>query len=613
MSTIIEYDIKVNNQSAKKNLEAIGGDINGIKDSIDALTEALGKSVEQISKIGTESDALEEVEQKAQDATKAVKNTGKAAKGTSTGINAIGLAFKAIGIGMVVALLAKLGDAFTRNQKVADFLANATETLSIALSDFVNFATDSTKIVSFMTTEFKKFANLIKAVVLNNISNLVNSLGLLGTTITKLFSGDIKGAVESAKSFGTSIKEGVIDSITGASLVFNYATVAITNYAKQTYNAAKANVELANSAKLAVAELGKQLAISDIAAEKQRQVRDDETESFEKRLAASEALRLELDNREKIVNQLANAEIAVAQAELDKNNNIENQVALIEAQTKKTEALAGIEGQRSEQITSEISLRKEKTTTEEEQLAKELELKRSSAELDRELDLELQELNAETQAEIFEAKRAAIREEQIKLLEDESLTEQQRVMIKKISEAKIANLEKQAKDLSQSNEKESQKFTVGIASQTASTLAGVLGEETAAGKAASIASTTIDTYSSAISAFSSLSGIPVVGPALGAVAAAAAVASGIATVKKIASTKTPGNKSVGTPSLSTPSFANATPSISSTRTVATPSFDNIQSVSPNTTSNTTVRAYVVQGDVTDAVEGDAKINTRRSF
>lgn len=69
--------------------------------------------------------------------------------------------------------------------------------------------------------------------------------------------------------------------------------------------------------------------------------------------------------------------------------------------------------------------------------------------------------------------------------------------------------------------------------------ATLLGESTDAGKAAAVAATTIDTYQSATSAYKSLSGIPVVGPVLGGIAAGVAVAAGLANVKKILSVKTP--------------------------------------------------------------------------
>ena len=72
--------------------------------------------------------------------------------------------------------------------------------------------------------------------------------------------------------------------------------------------------------------------------------------------------------------------------------------------------------------------------------------------------------------------------------------------------------------------------------------ANLLGEQTAAGKAAAIASTTIATYQSATNAYNSLAGIPVVGVGLGIAAAAAAVLSGLSNVRKIASTPTKFNK-----------------------------------------------------------------------
>jgi uncharacterized protein YejL (UPF0352 family) len=71
-------------------------------------------------------------------------------------------------------------------------------------------------------------------------------------------------------------------------------------------------------------------------------------------------------------------------------------------------------------------------------------------------------------------------------------------------------------------------------------LSQIVGQDTVAGKGFAIAKATIDTYQSAVSAYKSLAGIPVIGPALGAIAAAAAVASGIATVKKIVSVQVPG-------------------------------------------------------------------------
>ncbi|MEE1898029.1 hypothetical protein V1389_06770 [Flavobacterium rakeshii] len=82
-------------------------------------------------------------------------------------------------------------------------------------------------------------------------------------------------------------------------------------------------------------------------------------------------------------------------------------------------------------------------------------------------------------------------------------------------------------------------FKLGLASSTFGNLSTILGKESKAGKAMAIAQATIDTYQSAVAAYSSMAKIPFVGPALGAAAAGAAVAAGLANVKKIKSTKAP--------------------------------------------------------------------------
>jgi len=87
-------------------------------------------------------------------------------------------------------------------------------------------------------------------------------------------------------------------------------------------------------------------------------------------------------------------------------------------------------------------------------------------------------------------------------------------------------------------EKSVQDNKLQLASSTFGNLASILGKESAAGKAAAVAQATIDTYKAATSAYSSLAGIPVVGPVLGGIAAGAAVVAGLANVKKIVATKT---------------------------------------------------------------------------
>ena len=128
-----------------------------------------------------------------------------------------------------------------------------------------------------------------------------------------------------------------------------------------------------------------------------------------------------------------------------------------------------------------------------------------------------------------------------------------------------------------------------------SKLAGNLGKETAAGKAAAISSALISTYQSATSSYKSLSGIPIVGPALGFAAAAAATTAGLANVKAIARTKTPDGGSSAIPSQTTP----PTPQAPNLNIVgATPTNQLAEAIGSQ--EQQPVQAYVVSNDVTTA-------------
>ena len=128
--------------------------------------------------------------------------------------------------------------------------------------------------------------------------------------------------------------------------------------------------------------------------------------------------------------------------------------------------------------------------------------------------------------------------------------------------------------------------------------ATLLGESTDAGKAAAIAATTIDTYQSATAAYKSLAGIPVVGPALGGIAAGVAVAAGLANVKKILAVKTPrGGGGGASPSISGGASGGAAPQFN---VVGNSGVNQLASVMTTQQQQPPVQAYVVANNVTTA-------------
>ncbi|WP_379963996.1 hypothetical protein [Epilithonimonas sp. UC225_85] len=102
-----------------------------------------------------------------------------------------------------------------------------------------------------------------------------------------------------------------------------------------------------------------------------------------------------------------------------------------------------------------------------------------------------------------------------------------------------------------------------MAGSVAGNIAEIVGKQTALGKAAAIAETSINTYAAATAAYKSLAAIPIVGPALGAVAAGFAVAAGLANVGRIVGVKVPDGAATGLSGLS-----NLT--VSATKSLGTP-------------------------------------------
>ena len=174
------------------------------------------------------------------------------------------------------------------------------------------------------------------------------------------------------------------------------------------------------------------------------------------------------------------------------------------------------------------------------------EQQKADRELKDQLETEARLLNLETNAwtefernQIIADEQYAINQAKLEEQKAQGLISEENYLLAK------KNLDKSYAQQSAEIERLKQEYKLQVASQTFGNLAAIAGKESAAGKAFAIAQTTIDTYQSATAAFKSFSGMGPWGVAAGIAAAAAAVASGIANVKKIASTKTPGGSSSG--------------------------------------------------------------------
>jgi hypothetical protein len=516
-------------------------------------------AVKDIEKVG---DATERVTNEAeradeafQDMGKTVKTQTKAAKGLGSSFKAAGAALKAIGIGIIIALVAKLTQVFTSNQKVVDFFSNSMNFLTIAFNDLFNFLDENIgTVVDYFKQIFddpvqslKDLGTAIKENIIERFESALEVLGFLGDAAKKFFEGDFAGALESAKQAGAEwvdVMTGVDDSVNKIAAGVVSVTDAIVDYTSETYKAAEALTQMENNSLLAAAQQARLVEQFDRQAESQRQIRDNIALTVEDRIAANAKLKTILEDQEKAMLAQASAQVAAAQAQVNLNNSIENQVALTEALTNKEGVLAQVNGFKSEQIVNEIALKQELNDLN--QTGADAETERRLAQLAFE---ESQELTAagklEKQRERLELENQLIAEDIAKKRELYLVGTQQRAdaeaeyLAKKQNvDNQIAANEKAANEEKEADEDRLKNAKIAIASQGLNALAGLAKEGSALAKGIAASQATINTFQGVTAALSATSVIPEpFGTILKFANAAAIGISGISNVKKILATQ----------------------------------------------------------------------------
>ena len=546
------------------------------------------------------------------------KKSTKGIGGLSKGFKGLGTAIKATGIGLIITALAKLGEVFMQNQKVADLFNTAFEAVSIAFNDFVNFIVKNTSgVIKFFDAIFKNpleslksFAKAFKENIQERFDSYLDTLGYLASAVKKVFSGDFAGALDDVKSAG---KES-LDVLTGVNNTFDKGkefvektTEAVKNYATETIKAAKENVNLANAAEIAAAQQSLLVEKYDRQAEQLRQIRDEERNSISERKKANDELLLVLEQQEKAMLATADAQLKSAQAEAAKNNSIENQVAVTEALANRLGVLAQIEGFRSEQKANDLALDREQ-----------IELTNSKAESESNLSIERKRFNAEQiedelarlealkEIDLLEAEQEGLR---LQAIVDNANAETQAKIDAEIAlnefneQSRQTNLERDKQisdakvDISKA-EAEAKSKNLANTENALNSLGALAGEQTAAGKGLAIASATINTYRGVSDALAAKTVTPFE-TALKFVNAAAILGNGLKNVQKIVSVKVPKTSGSGGGGGGSVPSGGAAP--------APPSFNVVGSSETSVLADTVaeqtqepVQAYVVSNDVTTA-------------
>ena len=441
--------------------------------------------------------------------------------------------------------------------------------------------------------------------VVDILANLGTSLLNIGKALRKLITGDLKGAAEAwdnVKESVTAAKDGVV------------------NFGKETREEIKKATKLQEN-RNKLDKIDRDLLVErakarrDIAAAREIAAAKEGVSLEERTEAIKEAARIE--------DAITKKEIAAAkmrlQARVDENSlagstkdDLAEEARLrAEVINLETSALK-IQKALTAELTAQIrEADAEKNAAKNKQLADDKAI--AAEELALEKQLATAQLAIRDALAITKAEKDALEIEKTKEKYDKLIAEADRFGLstveleKKKIEAVNALSNKGSEDKAKNEifwEKLTDREKTQIMAQGLNNLAAVLGKESAAGKAAAISGTLISTYQSSIDSYKSLAGIPVIGPVLGAAAAAAAVVSGMATVKQIIGTPLPTVAGVAAPSVSAPT-ATAPPAPPDFNVVgATPESQLASTISSS--QQKPVRAFVVATDVSTQQELDRK-------
>jgi hypothetical protein len=374
------------------------------------------EAVENVDELNSKLDQTNQATQKAQ----------KNAKASAGAFASIGSTLKTLG---VVGIVSKGFEFFTqilgKNQKVVDFVSTSVNFLTGVISDLVAFLVNNVDtVVNFFKDVFenpKKYIDQLATAIKNNLIERVNSaikaFGFLGDIIKNVFTGNFEAAGESAKLFA---KE-MVDVATGVDNAFDKTTEALSEltevageYFTKKLKQAQDLTDATNNAVLAEARMLNTIKQTEIAAEKLRQKRDDETLAIEERIAANDALLKVLESGQKQEIALLGIKANKINAEIALNGtNKELQAQLISLAGERADIEEKYTGFASEGLVNRNALLKEQEA-----------ITKSLAENENKLTLDREKATAELikdEIEKLEVKKRILAEEsqlELKRLQD---------------------------------------------------------------------------------------------------------------------------------------------------------------------------------------------------
>ena len=540
------------------------------------------------------------------------KSAKKGVTGMIAGLKTMKGAIIATGLGAFVLVVTSLVQAFTSTEEGQNQLAKGMAVLGAVVDVFTDrLAEFGRGLISLFTDpigSIKEMAQAIEDFVMKKVDEVIESLGFLGSAISKVFSGDFSGAMEDATKGVVGLVRATNPLVMVTEALVKGTKDLIVEITKEGKIAAQIADQRAKAEKL-----DRQLLVDRAKANRDRADLLEKAVNKEK-FTVTERIEF-LKEAGRIEDEITAKEIQAAKLRLDaqiaENALGDSNKEALEKEAQLKAELINLETAKltkAKLVTSQISAlnaqeaAEKKAITDKEKADKETADQKAIDDAKKLFDLKKQIRDSEAVSE--DEKRALEIQKTIEHYDNLiALAKAQGLATENLVKAKAAAVAKFSEDEAKVEIKwadMSQKEKLGLAKDGLNNMATILGEESAAGKAAAIASATISTFESAQSSYNSLAGIPIIGPVLGAAAAGAAIVSGMAQVKAITSTKLPtlGGK---TPPAVSGGSSSAPP------LPKPPSFNTVGASDTNQLASAIgqqeqqpVQAYVVSNDVTTA-------------
>tara|TARA_R110000868_G_scaffold411091_1_gene701770 strand:+ start:40 stop:1941 length:1902 start_codon:yes stop_codon:yes gene_type:complete len=558
--------------------------------------------------------------------------------GVAGGFKGVGAAIALSGLGLLVLVISSITAAFKNSEAGQNKFAKIMGIIGSVTGNLIDTLSNLGEKLIYVFENPKKalteFGNLIKQNIINRFTGMLELFPAIGKAMKLVFEGEFSKAGEVAFNAVSKVTTG-IENTTGKLKGLVKGTKEYVNeIAREGKVASKIADDRAKADTLERDLINKKaVAENKINLLREKSIQLDKFSAAERSAFLKEALKISDDislqeikvaklraNAKTEENKLSGstkqdlneeAELRANIIKIDSNRLSEQRRIATTIQSLQKEDLAGIksianEKQKTKDDENKLTISEAKKVSDELKAIEKKSLEDALA-IKKNLELSL-ESPAQKELREYNEKKAILlannldtilldneHKENLKKLDetywasesDKSIARDVKEKANSDARIKIIELEKKAKI-----------DATDAVGNTLSAMADLLGKETAAGKAAAVASATINTFSSAQKAYDATVGIPFVGPVLAPINAGLAIAAGIKNVKSILAVKVPSGGGGG----SAPSGGSA-----GATAPAIPNFNVVGASSTNQLAQTMaernqqpIKTYVVSGDISTA-------------